>query len=153
MVPYEPGNVTVVGYSATGQIIAVDTVETTGPPAALVLSVDYGADDLVADGQDAALIRVSVVDANGRVVPTASNFITFSSDVSFGNVIGVGNGDPSCIEPDKAVTRSAFNGLARAILQTTTIPGSIAVSASSPGLVGDTIYVTSTAPVSPTPTL
>jgi beta-galactosidase len=32
-------------------------------------------------------------------------------------ILGVGNGDPSCHEPDKATGRSAFGGLARVIVQ------------------------------------
>jgi hypothetical protein len=34
-------------------------------------------------------------------------------------VVGVGNGDPICIEPPQSTTRSAFHGLARAIVRTT----------------------------------
>jgi beta-galactosidase len=34
-----------------------------------------------------------------------------------GGLIGVGNGDPTSHEPDKAFERSAFNGLCMAIVQ------------------------------------
>ncbi|WP_295228623.1 hypothetical protein, partial [uncultured Brevundimonas sp.] len=51
-----------------------------------------------------------------------------------GRIIGVGNGDPNSHEPDRASRRRAFNGLAQAILQTTTDRGAITVTASAPGL-------------------
>jgi beta-galactosidase len=58
-------------------------------------------------------------------------------------MIGVGNGDPSCHEPDKADSRSAFNGLAQAIVQTTATGGEIRLSAESPGLKATSITLTS----------
>jgi len=46
----------------------------------------------------------------------------------------VGNGDPSCHEPDKASERSAFNGLCMAIVQSKRgAPESIAVTVTSEG--------------------
>jgi beta-galactosidase len=46
----------------------------------------------------------------------------------------VGNGDPSCHEPDKAPTRSLFNGLAQALVQVTGPGGEITLRAEAPGL-------------------
>ncbi len=63
------------------------------------------------------MVTVEVLDAQGRVVPTATNLINFT--VSGGNIIGVGNGDPSSHEADKASQRSVFNGLAEVIVQST----------------------------------
>jgi len=51
-----------------------------------------------------------------------------------GCIIGVGNGDPTCHEPDKGNSRSLFNGLAQIIVQTGTSPGRITLTARSPGL-------------------
>ena len=51
-------------------------------------------------------------------------------------IIGVGNGDPSSHEPDKADQRTAFNGLCMAIVQAGRQAGEIRVEASSPGLEG-----------------
>jgi beta-galactosidase len=61
-----------------------------------------------------------------------------------GAVIGVGNGDPSCHEPDKASERSAFNGLCMAIVQSKRgQAGSIAVTVTAAGLEPATVTVTS----------
>jgi beta-galactosidase len=51
-----------------------------------------------------------------------------------GKLIGVGNGDPSSHEPDKAQQRHAFNGLCSSIVQAQKGAGQIKVRATSPGL-------------------
>src|SRR5439155_7562456 len=51
-----------------------------------------------------------------------------------GRILGVGNGDPNCHEPDKASARSLFRGLAQAIVQTTTTAGEIRLTATAAGL-------------------
>jgi hypothetical protein len=63
-----------------------------------------------------------ILTGKGRIVPTASNSVQFSVSGP-GNLLGVGNGDPSCDELDKAEQRSAFNGLCMAIVQYHRIPG------------------------------
>jgi beta-galactosidase len=79
------------------------------------------------------MVTVEVVDAKGQVVPTAGNKFDFTL-TGPAALIGVGNGDPSCHEPDKGSSRSAFNGLAQAIVQTTREAGEITLKATSPGL-------------------
>jgi len=57
-----------------------------------------------------------------------------------GSVIGVGNGDPSCHEPDRASQRSAFNGLCMAIVQGKRAQaGAIVVTVSADGLQPATV--------------
>ena len=51
------------------------------------------------DGQDVSVFTVSAVDAQGRIVPVAQSKIHFVVEGQ-GSIIGVGNGDPSCHEPD-----------------------------------------------------
>jgi glycosyl hydrolase family 2 len=46
------------------------------------------------DGQDACAVRVSIRDAEGRVVPFADNLVRFPVSGGGGRIIGVGNGDP-----------------------------------------------------------
>ena len=69
--------------------------------------------------QDVALVRAEVIDSNGQVVPGAAHNISFRVTGGPGRVIAVGNGDPRCHEPNHASWRSAFHGLARAIVQAT----------------------------------
>jgi beta-galactosidase len=63
--------------------------------------------NITADGRDLSVITVSIADKHGRTVPTAGNHIHF--DLSGpGKIIGVGNGDPSCHEPDIYLSRPAI---------------------------------------------
>jgi beta-galactosidase len=100
---------------------------------------------LAADGQDLAVINVSIVDVQGRAAPNAGNKVSFAVSGP-GTVIGVGNGDPSCHEPDRATERSAFNGLCMAIVQSKRgEAGTITVTVTSAGLETATVEVTAAA--------
>ncbi|CAM3718130.1 beta-galactosidase GalA [Roseateles saccharophilus] len=96
-VPYEPGNLTARGYRS-GQLVATETVATTGDGNAVGLSADRA--KLRAGGDDVALVRVTVVDREGRVVPTAGQRIAFETTGPM-RLIGMGNGDPGSHEADK----------------------------------------------------
>jgi beta-galactosidase len=96
MVPYAPGTLSARGYHG-GRAIAETKVETTGAPAAVQLRPDRAT--LNADGEDVGVFTVSATDAQGRVVPVAANSIHFELSGP-GKILGVGNGDPSCHEPD-----------------------------------------------------
>ena len=130
-VPYQPGKIVAFGYKG-GKVVIKESRETPGAAARIVLTADRTA--LMADGRDCAVIRAEVVDAKGRTVPKAGNLIRFDVAGSAA-VIGVGNGDPNCHEPDKASQRSAFNGLACAIVQTGKAAGTVTVAATADGLV------------------
>ena len=97
------------------------------------------------------MVVAQIVDAAGRIVPTAGDEVTFSL-TGPGRVIGVGNGDPSSHEADRASVRHAFNGLCMALVQSTKSPGGIAVNASAPGLARATATVTA-APAAARPVL
>ncbi len=129
-VTYQPGRLEAKGY-INGQMVADKVVETTGAPAAIKLMPDRTR--LVADGQDTVPIVVTVVDANGRVVPTASNKINFNISGT-GSSAGVGNGDPSCQEPNQASYRSAFMGYCMVLAQAGRRSGHLKVTASADGL-------------------
>jgi len=137
-VKYAPGKLVAKGVRK-GQSIE-DVRETTSAPAAIRLTADRN--QLTADNADLAVVTVEVLDAQGRVVPIADNKITFSL-TGPAKLIGVGNGDPSCHEPDKADSRSVFNGLAQAIVQTTSSSGEIQLKAESPGLKATSIILKS----------
>jgi beta-galactosidase len=114
-----------------GKPAASARVETTGAPARIKFIPDRAI--LAADGEDVVLITAAVVDTKGRVVPNADNQIDFSVSNN-ARILGVGNGDPSSHEPDKAPRRRAFNGFCQLIIQVSRVAGSIQVKAQSPGL-------------------
>lgn len=146
-VEYRAGLLKAVGYRE-GREVASAAVETTGHAVALGLEIHPSADasTIQADGAFALPITAFAIDERGRRVPTADDFVTFAIDGP-AKILGVGNGDPACHEPDKASARSLFNGLAQVILQTTATPGTIMLSASGKDLRPATLQFTST----PTP--
>jgi beta-galactosidase len=95
-VKYAPGTLSAKGYK-NGQLVAETKVETTGAPAAVQLTPNRST--LNADGEDVSVFTVAVTDAQGRVVPVAADLIHFELSGP-GKILGVGNGDPSCHEPD-----------------------------------------------------
>jgi beta-galactosidase len=124
---YKPGILEARGYNK-GKTVTKDIVETTTAPAQLALDSDCST--LKADGCDVAVIRVSIKDAKGKVVPVADNLVKFSIDGP-GKIIGTGNGDPSSHEPDKANLRKAFNGFCLVMIQADKTAGEIRLKASS----------------------
>jgi beta-galactosidase len=106
-VDYAPGALAARGYRG-GREVAAARVETTGAPAALRLTPARPALD--ADGNDCAVVDVAVVDRRGRVVPTAGNRVAFEL-TGAGRLAGVGNGDPSCHEPDVIVAQAPVRSL------------------------------------------
>ena len=108
-VKYAPGTLSAKGFDADGKVIAETKVETTGEAAQIQLAPDRTA--INADGQDVSVFTVSGVDAQGRVVPVAGNKVHFSI-AGAGQIIGVGNGDPSCHEPDVYVATAPAHNLA-----------------------------------------
>jgi len=129
-VKYAPGVLSAIGYRG-GSVVLIARRETTGAPAALRVFPDRVV--LRGDGEDVAVLRAAVVDSEGRVVPTAGNKIDFAVDGP-GRVLGVGNGDPICHEPDVASSRSAFSGLCCALIQAKPEGGTVVVRANSQGL-------------------
>jgi len=121
-----------------GSVVASDQVRTAGAPARVVLSVDRAT--INADGKDLAFITGDVQDANGVVVPTAANAVTFAVSGP-GQLVGVDNGNPVDTAMYKGTSRNAFSGKVLAIVRSTGAVGSIVISASSSGLTGGSVTV------------
>lgn len=105
-VPYAPGQLSARGYRG-GKLVASETVATTGDGSALRLAVDRAR--IRADGDDVAVVSVTVVDREGRVVPTAQQRITFEVEGA-ARLIGMGNGDPGSHESDKPAALHRYAG-------------------------------------------
>ena len=123
-VPYEPGRLEAIGFR-NGKEYSRETIETTADPAAIRLTPDRS--QIHADSRDVSVVTVSAHDANGRLVPIASNKISFEIDGP-GKIIGVGNGDPSCHEPDRFIDTylgSAVDNWQMRMIGATDMPKSI----------------------------
>ncbi len=144
-VPYAPGKLEAIGKKE-GKEISRCVVETTSQTVALELVPDRVA--LAGDGWDAEPVTVQAVDAQGRVVPTANLPVEFEL-AGPGAIIGLGNGDPNCHEPEKGNRHSICNGLGQVILQSRRAgAGPLTLRAKSAGLktAETTIVVNSVAP-------
>ena len=152
-VPYAPGTLSAKGYDTNGVVVSSTQVETTGAPASIELVPDRTSIS-AADGEDVSVITVSVHDGPGRLVPTATNMVQFAIEGP-GKILGVGNGDPSCHEPDQYASqsdykRSVFNGLEQIIVQSSKIEGEIVLTATADGLQPTKLYI-QTEPGTPRP--
>lgn len=118
-VNYEAGTLEAIGYRKGKKLVA--KVETTDEPNTVVVSPSKTT--MLADGRDAVVLNISVIDKQNREVPDANNLIHFSV-TGDAKIIGVGNGDPSSHEQDKfddtSAQRYLFNGHCQVILQSGT---------------------------------
>jgi beta-galactosidase len=90
-----------------------------------------------ADGNETALIKISLVDKQGREVSDADNLVQFSI-TGPAKIISVNNAAPNNHPANKNINGnwqiSAFKGRCQVILQSTKIPGIIKFKATSKGL-------------------
>jgi beta-galactosidase len=125
-VPYQPGKITAYGYKG-GKVVMKAERKTAGAAARVVLTAERV--------QDIVMLKAEVFDRDGVAVPKAGNLIFFDVEGP-AEVIGVGNGNPTSHEPDKALYRKTFNGLAQAIVQIKRgASGAVTITARSEGLV------------------
>ncbi len=141
-VPYQAGTLEAIGWKK-GREIKTQVATTDTPFEVVVTPYKTTA---TADGKDLSIINITVVDKEGREVPTADNLIKFSIKGD-AKIIGVGNGDPSSHEPDQCIEgawqRALFNGKCQVIVQMGTKPDMIKFEATAAGLyAGSTDIVT-----------
>ena len=142
---YQPGRIVAHGYK-NGRRILTQTIETTKPASAITMRADRTT--LQADGRDVSIVTVEIRDAKGRIVPDACPVLTLRLEGE-GRILGAGNGDPSYLgadhpnDPDcHEFTIPAFNGLAQVLVQSSTNPSVLVLSASSGQLKKGAISIT-----------
>ena len=113
-------------------------MHTTSVPAAIRLTADRK--NINANMQDIVNVKVEIVDENGLVVPTANNAVEFKVEGE-GVLIGTDNGNPSDKTQMKSKQRSAYNGLALAVIQSTEKSGDIRRTAVSEDLKGAVLQI------------
>jgi beta-galactosidase len=99
IVTFSPGKLVAQGYK-NGKKAALDAVHTTA--AAKTIQMQPHKTAIKADNEDLAIITVSTLDERKQWVPDADSEIRFTIDGP-GRIIGVGNGNPSSIEPDRYI--------------------------------------------------
>lgn len=147
-VKYEPGEVKVIVYDADGRPAGEQTMKTPGQPAALKLDVwtQHSAasplnaqssmlqaqcstlkaqtSKLSPSGDDLAFITVSLTDAEGILIPDASDQLSFEVSGA-GSFEAVCNGDATSLESFKQPTMKLFNGQLVVIVRGARQPGTL----------------------------
>lgn len=98
-VKYAPGTLAAIGYKK-GKIIITKKVQTTGTPVSIALTSNTNT--IKANKEDIAMLTVDVRDKSNLHVPNAEDQIIFTIQGQ-GKIIGVGNGSPVSLEPDKYI--------------------------------------------------
>jgi beta-galactosidase len=137
--PWKAGTLRAKGVK--GDTVVYDQVTTAGSPAKVKLKPDHTR--IIADGKDLVFIETDITDAQGVVVPTADNLVTFSV-TGPGTIAGVDNGNAISMESYKAKSRKAFSGKCLVTVQAAKTSGSIVVTADSSGLSSDSVTISST---------
>ena len=132
-VKYEPGELRVVVYDAEGKAAGEQTIRTAGTPADLKLDVwtkngsEKSDTRLVADGEDMAFITVSLTDAEGTLIPQASDQLKFEVKGA-GTFEAVCNGDATSLESFTQPTMKLFNGQLVVIVRSNKQPGTLSLT-------------------------
>lgn len=135
-VAFVPGTIKAVASNG-GKQVATDELRTAGKPAKIVLTADRK--KIRPRWDDVSYVEATVVDANGVVVPNASDLITFQITGS-GAIVAVDSADPSSHEAFQTNARQAFQGRCVALIKATASkPLPIVVTATAPGLVTSTV--------------
>lgn len=129
-VRYEPGELKAVGKDKN-KTVATCELRTAGKPAKIVLSSDC---HRLAPGWDnVAFVNATVVDANGVVIPSARDLISFSISGP-GEIAAVDSADNASHELFHSKQRRAYHGVCQAIIKATATNGKITLKATAPGL-------------------
>ncbi len=136
-VTYKPGELKVKVWK-NGKPWAEDIVQTTDGAAKINLDADRT--KIISDGKDLVFVAVNIWDKNNNLVPRIDNMIHFEIKGP-GEIIAVGNGDPTSHESFQANNHSAFNGKCLVVIRSTKQPGTIKLTAKSKGLGSSSIQI------------
>ena len=123
---YQSGQIKAEGLIG-GQVAAMHTVDTPGAGQSLAVDFDVS-EDVPANGSETIFVYASILDADGTVLPDASNAVTFS-------VTGA-----AALQSPATVHAEA--GIAAAIVRVTDQPGLITVTATASGLSSGNASIT-----------
>ena len=136
-VPFEPGKLKAVATN-DGKEVATHELRTAGPAAKIVLSADQPR--LASTWDQVCFVRAMVTDANGITVPSAQDLIQFAV-TGPGKIAAVDNADVNTHEPFTGTQRHAYQGSCLAIIKATAESGMIDITATAPGLTGDSLKI------------
>lgn len=115
-VPFEAGELKLVGYDEDDRKLAEHCVVTSGDVASI--RVVPSKSTVYNDGTDALPVDFIAVDKDGNEVYDAE--FSISIYAQGGEVVGTSNGNPNCHEPFDSAERSLFAGRCQAIIRCST---------------------------------
>ncbi|MFI3304795.1 MAG: beta-galactosidase GalB [Rikenellaceae bacterium] len=130
-VKYEAGELRVVAYDDSGEVVAERSVRTAGEPYAIELSADR--EVIAADGKDISFVTASVVDRDGNLCPMATNRLNVKVRGA-GDFRAMCNGDATSLELFHLPTMEAFSGKLVIMVESNGEEGTIRLNVSSNGL-------------------
>lgn len=123
-VTYSPGNLTATCMDATGATLATHSVVSlAGPAVSLELSLDAPSAStgtgthLVADGEDVAMVRATLLDSAGNFANNATDNVTFTCKSGPCKIWATHNGNPADDSPRNVGWVNGYHGLARAFVR------------------------------------
>jgi len=136
-VTYQPGELTAIAYSAGTEVGRTQLVSGTGEPQ---LRVTTDRDQLNAGTQDAAFVRIEIVDASGILQPL--DVTTVSVTVAgCGVLAGLASANPAPTTPFNATTVETFDGSALAVVRPTGV-GDVEVHVQAEGFAPAQVQLT-----------
>ena len=137
-VPFAVGTLVANGYDAGGNLIAQDVIFSSRRVAdRLSLTTDVTAVNINSD--DFVFVTCEVQDANGVLVPTANNSISFA--VVGGKIIGTDSGWVKDIESMVGATKKASFGKLLCVVKPDRNFGNLTVTATSNGITSSTVTI------------
>lgn len=141
-VEWKPGVLKAIGYAADEATVESEDIrETAGAPSSLRLTLvgeGLRSSSMLADGSDAMLIEVEVVDAEGRRCPLDNRTIQWSLEgpaVWRGGLAKSPDRDNHILDTDIPVEC----GVGRVLVRSTSLSGTITLTASAKGLPSESI--------------
>jgi len=136
-VTFEKGSLKAVAKN-DGVIVASDELKTAGRPARIILTADKS--PITKNWDDVSYVTANIVDEAGIKCPNTDNLISFVVSES-GIISAVDNGDNNSHEEYQTSERHVFRGQCIAIIRAKNKSGRITLSASSPGLISDSVTI------------
>ncbi len=140
-VQWQPGTLVAVGCDREGRELSRDTVQTVGAPHHLQLTAIQNPQGFRADGADMALIQIEVMDSEGRRCPLANHSVQFTLQ---GQATWLGGIAFDTLRADNYVGSTLLPvecGINRALIRSTTRPGTITLKAEALGLPAATLVL------------
>ena len=113
-IPYEKGQIKAVAYDNKGVVLEEKTIETAGEVSQIKLIPNRKS--IVSSLDNLLFVEFNLLDEKGNLCPLASNEVYFETNSKL-EIVGVGNGDATSLEPFVASKRMAFHGKGMVILK------------------------------------